>query len=149
MIHNAVNNYVWSKLRQDPTLDATYDKYRATYGAEFMPFFPVFDNFAGDISWGTDMYVLYDSVTSAPNRPVYGELREQIMYTVIGPMPDLLEFKQRIIDLFDAWESTTFVSDGYRVNDINVWQPSGVQGRDKVRQTYAVPLMVEVNYIKC
>lgn len=149
MISTTVNGYVWSKLRQDPAFDALYDKYRTTYGPDFIPFFPVFDNLAGDVSWGNECYVLYDPIVTTPNRPIYAERREQIMYTLIGPVPQLLDFKQSIIDLFDAWEATAFSADGYRVNDINVWQPSGMQGRDKVRQTYAIGLMVEVNYIKC
>jgi hypothetical protein len=149
MISTTVNKYIWSMLRQDPALDATYDKYRATLGPDFIPFFPAFDNLAGDTSWGNEHYVLYDPITTTPNRPVYGERREQIMYTVIGPMPSLMDFKQAIIDLFDAWEPTTFSADGYRITNVSVWQPSGMQGRDKIRQTYAVPLIVEVNYIKC
>lgn len=149
MISTVVNDYVWSKLTQDVAFSAEYDKYRATLGAGFKPFFPVLDNLAGDITWGNEFYVLYDTIIVPPNRPVYGERREQIMYTLIGPMPGLMDFKESIVNLFDSWEATMFTVSGYRVNDINVWQPSGMQIRDKVRQTYAVPLMVEVNYIKC
>jgi hypothetical protein len=149
MIALTVNNYVWNNLRLDTVFDAKYDKYRATYGANFIPFFPVADNLAGDASWGSECYVLYDPMTVPPRRSVYAERRETILYTLVGPLPELFEFKEAIIDQFDSWSSTSFANDGYRVNDINAWQTDQTRVRDKLRQLYSLTLMVEVNYIKC
>jgi hypothetical protein len=149
MIALTVNNYVWSKLSADPVLNAKYAKYRTQLGANFKPFFPVYDNLAGDITWGSECYVLYDTMTTRPTREIYAERHEQVMYTLVGPIPDLFEFKDAIVNLFDNWENTSFNADGYRINDINVWQPDRTRGRDKVRQTYSTTLLLDVHYIPC
>lgn len=149
MIALPINNYVWQNLRLDTALDAKYDQYRTKYGNGFIPFFPVFDNHAGDISWGSECYVLYDNLKLRPNRDVFKEQREQILYTVVGPIPELFEFKDAILNQFDNWEGTTLLVDGYRVTDVNAWQSTGTSGRDKLRQTYSTTIVLEVNYIPC
>jgi hypothetical protein len=149
MIALAVNDFVWNGLVADTTLSAKYDPYRTKYGTGFKPFFPVYDNFGGDITWGKECYVLYDSMVTRPIRNVFGEHHEQIMYTVVGPIPDLFEFRDKIVNLFDYWDSTSFVADGYRVNDIDVFQSDRTRGRDKVRQTYSLTLILDVHYIPC
>lgn len=149
MIASLTNNYIWSQLRLDPILDAKYQKYRDKYGPNFVPFFPVYDDNAGDISWGSECYVLYDPMVTRPNRNVFAERREQIMYTVVGPIPELFDFKDRIINLFDLWDTTPFETNGYKIHDVNVWQSEGTRGRDKVRQTYSTTLIAEIYYIPC
>lgn len=149
MIALLANNYIWNQLKLDTTLNAKYDKYRVKYGPDFIPFFPVYDDHAGDISWGSECYVLYDPISTRPSRNVFAEQREQIMYTVVGPIPDLFEFKDKMIGLFSYWLDNPFAMDGYRVNDVNIWQSDGTRGRDKLRQTYSTTLTAEVHYISC
>lgn len=149
MIASSVNNFVWGELQKDATLNAKYNKYRTQYGNSFKPFFPVYDDHAGDISWDSECYVLYDSMTTRPTRNIYAERHEQVLYTVVGPIPELFEFKDAIVNVFDYWDNTTFSADGYRINDINVWQPDRTRGRDKLRQTYSTSLILDVHYIPC
>lgn len=151
MIVSALNNYIWAELIKDPVFNAKYNKYRTKYGANFKPFFPVHDNFAGDMAWDTECYVLYDSMSMRPLRQIYGENHEQVMYTLVGPIPDLFEFKKSIVDLFDYWATTKFndVDGDYRINDVDVFQSDRTRGRDTLRQTYSMTLMFDVNYHKC
>ena len=146
MIELSVNKYIWDKLSSDSTFNARYDKYRTQFGANFMPFFPVVDNNAGDISWGTEPYFLYDSM-SVPPREVFGEKHIQMTYTLVATLPELFTIKQNVVDLFDHWLETTFSDDvSYRINDMNIWQPDRARGRDKVRQTYSTTLLLDVYY---
>ena len=149
MIASLVNDYVWTELTKDAALSEKYNAYRTQYGNSFKPFFPVFDDHAGDISWGSECYVLWDSMVSRPTRNVYSERHEQVLYTIVGPIPDVFEFKDRIVNLFDYWDSTAFSTSGYKVNDIDVWQPDRTRGRDKLRQTYSISLILDVHYIPC
>lgn len=149
MIALPLNNYVWSNLTTDATFSARYNKYRAQFGQNFLPFFPAVDNNAGDVSWGAEPYILYDSISVRPTRQVYGEKQEQVMYTLVAQMPELMEFKEKIIKMFDFWTETTFSTSGYRVNDINVWQPDRIRGRDKLRQTYSITLLFDIYYFEC
>ena len=151
MIALSVNKYIWNELKKDAQLNASYDKYRATFGANFIPFFPVYDNHAGDISWGNECYILYDQMKSRPTRQVFKEQHTQVIYTIVGPLPDLFDFTDMIVGLFDDWENTSFVDEQnqYRINDIKVWQPDRTRGRDKVRQTYSTTLIFDVHYISC
>jgi hypothetical protein len=149
MIVSAVNDFVWSELQKDTALNAQYDKYRTKYGPNFKPFFPVADNHAGDASWGSECYVLWDSMITRPNRSVFLERHAQILYTIVGPLPALFEFTDAIANSFDFWQSTTFKGAGYRVNDIDAWQPDRIRGRDSLRQTYSSSLILEVHYLTC
>lgn len=149
MITSAVNDFVWSKLQENTTLNARYDKYRTVYGSTFKPFFPVADNNAGDISWGSECYVLWDSMTTRPSRNVYGERQEQVLYTVVGPLPELIDFVDDILFLFSFWESTQFQSSGYRITNITAWQPDRMRGRDSLRQTYSASIILDVQYLLC
>ena len=149
MIALSVNKYVWGELKKDAALNAKYAKYRTKYGANFIPFFPVSDNLAGDISWGTEPYVIYDSLSLPPTRNVYKGKREQVIYTVVGTVPELFDFKNRIVNLFDHWENTELVVDGYRIYDMDAWNTDRTRVRDKVRQTYSLTLMLEIHYIPC
>lgn len=147
MIAPTVNNFVWNNLRLDTVFDEKYNVYRGVYGANFIPFFPVADNLAGDASWGSECYVLYDPITPSPNRN--SQRREQILYTLVGPLPELFEFKEAVMDQFDYMVATRFTGDGYRITDVQSWQSGGTVVRDKVRQLYSLTIVVEVNYIKC
>lgn len=149
MIALAINNYIWGNLSKDTQFNSQYDKYRLTLGPNFIPFFPVADNLAGDISWGSEPYILYDSIHVRPSRSVYGERQEQVMYTLVGQIPELFDFKEKIVSMFDHWEATQFSLSGYRINDIDIWQPDKTRGRDKLRQTYSLPLLLDVFYIPC
>lgn len=149
MIASHVNDFVWTGLTADEAFSAKYDAYRTQYGDAFKPFFPVYDNFGGDITWGSEPYVLYDSMIIRPLRNVYGEKTEQVMYTIVGQIPELFEFRDAIAALFNNWDSTMFQVEGYRINDIDVVQTDRTRGRDKVRQTYSTTLMLTVHYIPC
>lgn len=149
MIALSVNQYVWGELKKDATLNAKYAKYRTKYGNNFIPFFPVADNNAGDISWGSEPYVLYDSMTMPPTRNIYMSQREQIVYTIVGTIPELFTFKNKVTALFNHWENTSMTLDGYRIIDIDAWSSDRTRVRDKVRQTYSLTLMLEVHYIPC
>lgn len=149
MIAPTINKYVWDILKSDPTLSAKYDKYRATYGANFIPFFPVYDNNAGDSSWGSECYVLYDSLRPRSNRPIVTEKREQILYTIVGTIPEIFEFRDTILNVLDFWADLKFTKDGFRVNAVESWQNDRTRGRDSIRQTYSLVLTVEVNYFEC
>jgi hypothetical protein len=147
MIALTINNYVWNNLRLDTALDALYDKYRTLYGSNFKPFFPVADNLAGESSWGSECYVLYDPIVM----PSSGDLQqqEQVMYTLVGPIPELFDFKSAIVDQFDHLTATRIVNDGYRITDISVWQSGGTVVRDKLRDLYSLIIVLQINYIKC
>lgn len=149
MIALTVNNYVWGELKKDATFNARYDGYRTQLGAGFIPFFPVEDNAAGDISWGNEPYFLYDSMITRPTRNVPFEKREIVMYTLVGTLEDVFDVRGRIESMFDAWDSTMFTADGYKVNDIDISQPDRTRSRDKVRQTYSTTLMLDVFYTPC
>jgi hypothetical protein len=145
----SVNDFVWERLSKNSSFNGLYDKYRVQYGEDFKPFFPVYDNFAGDITWGTEPYFLYDTMILRPVRNIPGERHEQIIYTLVGKIPQIFEVKDSIVNMFDYWDDTTYTGDGYRVNDITVWQSDRTRGRDKVRQTYSTTLMLDVHYIPC
>lgn len=149
MIALSINKYIWSQLQLDTAFNAQYNKYRTLYGSNFIPFFPVYDNHAGDISWGSECYVLYDPLSTRPTRDVFLERREQIMYTLVGPIPELFKFKDSIVNLFDHWLENPITTDDHRITNVNVWQSDGVRGRDKLRQTYSTTLIAEAFYIPC
>jgi hypothetical protein len=149
VIAPTINQYIWQILQTDSTLDAKYDKYRKTYGDDFIPFFPVFDNFAGNISWGSEPYILYDSLVNRADRPVYGERKEQVLYTIVGKLQDIFKIRDIIANQFDAWSVEGFNLDGFRVNSIESYQTDRTRGRDSVRQTYSLVLTLIVHYIEC
>jgi hypothetical protein len=149
MIALELNKHVWSKLQEDAFFNAKYDKYRLLYGQNFIPFFPVADNYAGDISWDSEPYFLYDSISLQPNRQVFGERREQVLYTLVGKVPEILQVRDRIVRLFSFWLDSDFVSSVYRINNADVWQLSQARGRDNLRQTYSIDLTFEIHYLLC
>jgi hypothetical protein len=149
MVVSSLNDYVWAELCKDAAFSAKYNKYRTKYGQNFKPFFPVHDNFTGDVSWDTECYVLYDEMDGRPLRQVYRENHDQVIYTLVGPIPDLLDFKKRITRLFSHWDTTKFTTDEFRINDVDVWQADRTRGRDTLRQTYSLTLMLDVNYHIC
>lgn len=149
MITLAVNNFIWNEMKQVPQIYDRYVGFREKYGDNFIPFFPIDDTQVGDISWGSAPYIIWDSMPELPTRPVYGEKREQIMYTLIGKIPEIFSIRDFIVNLFNYWESNSFSSDGYRVNDLNVYQSDRTRGRDNIRQTYSLTLIVEAYYHKC
>jgi hypothetical protein len=149
MIALVVNSYVWQNLKQDSTLYQRYATYTTQFGPTFSPFFPVEDNLAGDISWGTEPYFLYDSTVQKPTRNVYGERHEQIMYTLVGKIEDIFTLRDTVVRMFDEWSETKVNASGYRINDIDVWQPDRIRGRDKLRQLYSTTLLLDVHYHIC
>jgi hypothetical protein len=148
LIALSVNKYIWNELKKDPALNVKYDKYRAKYGADFLPFFPVSDNMAGDISWGSEVHILWDMLVMTPRR-IHGSRRVQMVYTVVGTVQDLMDVKTRITDMFDYWHGEALNFPGYRVVNIDAWSTDRTRIRDKVRQLYSSTLIVEVEYISC
>jgi hypothetical protein len=160
MIALELNKYIWGKLKEDPALNEPdesmefnnkYNKYRLKYGEDFIPFFPVADNFAGDIAWDSEPYFLYDSISLQPNRQVFGERREQVIYTLVGKIPEILEIRETMVHMFSFWdgEAIDFDIEKYRITNVDVWQLTQASGRDSLRQTYSVNITFEVNYILC
>jgi hypothetical protein len=149
MIVLVVNNYIWQELKKDVAISQRYAQYTSQFGFSFSPFFPVDDNSAGDISWGSEPYFLYDSMVQKPTRDVYGERHEQIMYTLVGTIEDIFTIRDKVARMFDEWSSTSFTASGYKVNDIDVWQPDRIRGRDKLRQLYSTTLLLDVHYHLC
>lgn len=149
MIASLVNNHIWSELRKDTSFSSLYDGYRSKYGNNFIPFFPVEDNLAGDISWGSEPYILYDSMLLKSPREIYGEKYAQILYTVVGKIPEILFVRDNILGLFGDLKDTSLKGDGYKINTIEVWQPDRTRSRDKLRQNYAITIMLDVYYIEC
>ena len=97
MIALTVNDYVWTELKKDSAFSLRYDSYRtALNNADFIPFFPVEDNLAGDISWGAEPYILYDSMIARPTRNVPFEKHEMVMYTIVGTLQDVFSLRDKI-----------------------------------------------------
>lgn len=151
MIALSINQLIWEELTKDAVFDALYDKHRTQFGQNFIPFFPVSDNYVGDIAWGIEPYFIYDSISLPPNRDVFGERREQILYTMVGKIPELFVIEKKVIHMFSFWESDQYnvSSDEYRITSITAWQPLRTNSRDSLRQTHAIEIMVDVNYIPC
>ena len=61
----------------------------------------------------------------------------------------VFDLKDRIVNIFDYWDNTSFSDGTNRVTDVNVWQPDRTRGRDKLRQTYSISLILDVLYIPC
>lgn len=145
MIAVELNKYVWDKLCADATLSAKYDAYRTQFGEDFSPFFPVDDNNSTDIS---EVYVLYQDLPTRQNRSIVKERRTTILYTVIGELSQLLDFRDMLVDIFDIWENGFFV-DSYKINRVEITQTSRVVPRDSLREVYSLVMELDVNYIKC
>jgi hypothetical protein len=149
MIALELNKYIWGELQKDTVFNAKYDKYRLKYGPDFIPFFPVADNYAGDIAWESEPYFLYNSISLQPNRQVFAERREQVLYTLVGKIPEILVVRDKVIHLFSFWLDSDFTSDEYRITNADVWQLSQASGRDSLRQTYSIDMTFEVHYLLC
>jgi hypothetical protein len=151
MIALSINEIIWDELSKDAAFNAKYDKYRVQYGQAFKPFFPVQDNYAGDVAWGNEPYFLYDTVLLPPNRSVFGERYEQMLYTVVGSMSDIQHIYDTVAQMFSFWESNTHTDpfNDYRITNIDAWSPLRTQSRDSLRQNHSFELLVNVNYILC
>lgn len=151
MIALSINEILWEELSKDPAFVARYDKYKTQLGDDFKPFFPVQDNHSGDISWDTEPYFLYDTVSLPPNRDVFGERYEQVLYTLVGQIQDIFELRDKVIKMFSYWDDAANPDPYglYRITNLDVWQPLRTRGRDSIRQNYSVELLVNVNYLLC
>jgi hypothetical protein len=151
MIALSTNEIIWQELIKDPVFNAKYDKYRAQYGPDFRPFFPVSDNYAGDISWDDEIYFIFDAVSFPPNRNVFGERYSQVLYTIVGKVNELLNIQEDIIHIFSFWESGQHPdpTGNYRITNMDSWIPLRTQSRDSLRQTHAIEMLVNVNYFLC
>jgi len=151
MIALSTNDIIWNELIKDPVFSAKYDNYRLQYGPAFKPFFPVSDNQAGDITWGDETYFLYDSISLPPNRNVFGERYEQVLYTIVGCIPELQLIHEHIIQMFSFWDSGVHSDpkNQYRITNIDAWHPLRTLQRDSLRQDYAIEMLINVNYLLC
>jgi hypothetical protein len=147
MIVKDINAFVWANLQLDTDFSSLYDRYRAKYGDSFIPFFPVTDSLAGDASWGSECYVIYDPIYAPSTRQ--SQYREQIVYQLVGPLPQLFDFRDRILDQFKMFEQVSFSTGDHRITGVEAWQSGGTRVKDQLRQLYYIPLIVEVHFIKC
>jgi hypothetical protein len=123
-----INNYIWDCMQVlDPVLTAGY--------AGIVPFFPLYDNQAGNAKWGTKPYAVYDIMSPARKAGLYAVKRSQMLYSIRGTVPDLFTFRDLIIDIIDR--------DDDAGKDVNEWAGINAPDNDLYFHRFAVN---EVNW---
>lgn len=105
-----INNYVWYEMQRiDPAFTGRYDA---------VPFFPLYDNQAGNSKWGNKSYVVYDPIKARRKTPFYPVKRESLLYSVRGIVPEVLYMRDLLDYVLDRGDDAA--------KDLNEWAGENV-----------------------
>lgn len=106
-----INNYIWNEFKSiDPDFTDTY--------GDVVPFFPLYDNMAGDSKWSNRTYAVYDIMSTNRRSPFYVVKKSQLLYSIRGTVPDILYFRDIVSQIIDRGDDAG--------KDVNEWAGESV-----------------------
>ena len=151
-VPTVLNGYAWDAVSGiDATLHGQYGGIR--------PFFPLYDNTAGNSTWGNKCYVVYDTIMRIKRFPLAAIKKAEVLYSVRGPVPELLEFTNLLVWILDRgddaakdvneWAGSNVINNSVFLHRIDVhevnWSPE-ITNVTNSRQMYVKNLVVSVEY---